>query len=643
MVWGAASTDKPLPQDGDGLAGPSHSAAVAIGELQITVLPADTNTLAIAGCTLTAKTTAAAKNQWTIGASIATCCTNLVALINTYGTGTAQCDVATPSTVCALLLALPYFVYARVKPGTTDTVQIATRIAGVSCNHATNANMLLTHSGWATPPTFTQFAGGASGPFAYIATGDTVFGRSFFTYGIWFAAPSSVVAAGASDVTHVRTKRSGSNLTATCTFSNSNAQTPEWRNTSFLYDDGTIWNDGSSSQGQLTFHLRSTHGSAQFTSFRVSAWYAVVHQARSQYGLRILCYIATATSFSSLSFYNVSASGAFINCLIERDASGALCSICFAETAGGGTVSSTANLTGSKCKQIGTTGFAVLANTSTANIVVTLDGFVSEVVSATGIISSVVYVAQANQSGGIRWVGGKIYDTNGVYKCANPVSVSTTAVALSVIVDSVDGVSSQSASLPASRQNLSSLIFNSPEGSNKAYLVTNGQYTVDWKDDGTFPYCGTAADLRGVNWAHRITWTNIPLPTFCVAPITLRYFHRSAAAVRTITCELYTPDATTFYKSELTLLVSYIDNTGGRRTEETLGNIPEMYSGTNAVLDSSSTTWTANGVTGFSAEMLELTTDYSVKQDSEITAILTLKAPRSPTIVFYVSPELGVV
>ena len=35
-TWGAGSTDKPLPQDGNGLAGPGHSASVAIAVINCT-------------------------------------------------------------------------------------------------------------------------------------------------------------------------------------------------------------------------------------------------------------------------------------------------------------------------------------------------------------------------------------------------------------------------------------------------------------------------------------------------------------------------------------------------------------------------------------------------------------------------------
>lgn len=228
-TWGALSTDKPLPMDGTGLAGPGHSAAVAIAEFQITVLPADTNTIAIAGATLTAKTTAAAKNQWTIGADIATCITNLVALLNTYGTGTAQCDAATATGACKLLLALPYWQFARVKPGTTDTIQIATRFAGADLNYASNSNVGITSAGWATPPTITQFAGGANGPFAYLVSTNTLFGKAKTLYGLFLAVAGSVTDPTASDVVHVRTMRSSVSLSYVFSVSAEHVNTSYWK------------------------------------------------------------------------------------------------------------------------------------------------------------------------------------------------------------------------------------------------------------------------------------------------------------------------------------------------------------------------------------------------------------------------------
>ena len=247
-TWGALSTDKPLPMDGSGLAGPGHSAAVAIAELQITVLPADGNTLAIAGSTITAKTTAAAKNQWTITGAISTCITNLRDLINTFGTGAAQCDAATSTSACKLALALPYWCYARVKPGTTDTLQIATRIAGNDLNHAVNSAVAISSSGWGTPPTITQFAGGANGPFAYLMNTATVFGKSDGqastvgpAYGIFFAAAPGPSEPGVSDAVSVRTKRSSGNLALSWTVAASGAISMTWKARNYVFDDGTKW------------------------------------------------------------------------------------------------------------------------------------------------------------------------------------------------------------------------------------------------------------------------------------------------------------------------------------------------------------------------------------------------------------------
>ncbi len=287
-TWGALATDKPAPQDGNGKAGPGHSAAVSIAEIQLTALPADGNTLAIAGATLTAKTTAAAKNQWTIGASIATCVSNLVSLLNTYGTSASQCDAAVSSSVCALVLALPYWQYARVKPGTTDTLQIATRIAGSDLNHAANSNVAITSSGWGTPPTITQFAGGADGPFGYAFNSSaTIFGKSANTaasalpaYGVFFAAAPGPSDPGASDVVHIRSRRSGVDLSAS--WSNSATASGTWKQRSYLADNGTVW---SGDNGKITFTFKNVNSSSTTHAFYVASAGFISFASRGQYNL----------------------------------------------------------------------------------------------------------------------------------------------------------------------------------------------------------------------------------------------------------------------------------------------------------------------------------------------------------------------
>lgn len=642
-TWGALSTDKPLPMDGNGKAGPGHAAEVAIAEIIINALPADGNTLVIAGATVTAKTSATLKNQWTLGASVATCVTNLVALFNTFGTGAAQCDAAVNSGSSALLLALPYWQFARVKPGTTNTLQIATRIAGSNLNHAANSNVAISSSGWGTAPTITQFAGGADGPWAYLLTGDVVFGKGALQYGLWFAIASSPSGPNANDVVHVRTKRGGVDLAAGISWTGVSLSAG-WKTTTYLYDDGTVWSDGSSSNGQLTVSITSADtGSGRTFSASVGG---VVHESRASYNLKVL--VSSGHVGSTITLFNTSASNAyaaFRRCLLEVAVGSANAIVRIADvSANNSWTGCLFDFTDSKFKTYGSTRtFLNFSQNGVGYNTAIFNGAEFEVVAATVNIGGMFSVGGSSQTGLLQWVGGRVYDSNGVYPCINPVTLSTSQTAFTIVIDSVVGITSQEAAWGQSRIQKNSMLWNAPEGANKAFLYSTSMYSVDWKGDGTFPYCGSASDLRGVNWSHRITWTGMP-SMFCSAtPVTLRYFHRAATAARTITCELYTPDSAIIYKDGIAIEVSYIDSGGVLRTEVTSGAAAEQFGAVRAALSSSSATWTTSGVSSYSAKKLELTTSYPVKQDSEITAVLMLRAPQASNIVIYASPELGVV
>jgi len=203
------------PQDGNGRAGPGHAAAVAIGTINCAAASASgAGTLAILGVTVSSTLTGA-------GATLAA---NIVTAIN-------AASGAAGSTYSALLLPLNRLVFARQQPGTATMVQIMLRIAGSDWNGFTHT----TAGTWATTPTMGAFAGGADGPFAYLYNTTTVFGRAAGTtgtagpgYGLFFVATGSVGDPGVNDVVHVRTRRSGSNLTA-ATWSTNGAASATWK------------------------------------------------------------------------------------------------------------------------------------------------------------------------------------------------------------------------------------------------------------------------------------------------------------------------------------------------------------------------------------------------------------------------------
>lgn len=645
-TWGALSTDKPLPMDGNGKGSNSASAVVAIAEIQITVLPADTNTLVIAGCTLTAKTTAAAKNQWTISGAISTCITNLRDLINTFGTGTAQCDAATPTTVSALQLALPYWCFARVKPGTTDTLQIATRFAGSDLNQATNSNVGITSSGWGTPPTITQFAGGADGPWAYLLNTTTVFGKSDGktgtggpAYGLFFAASPTPFDPGTSDVVHVRTKRSGSDLSVT--WNSTGTASAAWKQRNYLFDDGTVW---ASSNGKLTCAFKNSNGSSTGSVFTLAAAGTLSFASRGVGNFEIQTGVTASGSgtFMMVSMGN-SAKFSFKRCRWV-ETSDNLRSIYLASDGNSSLSGWFVDLSDSfvQLRTSVTNKFPVQAGGSTTvNIRVVLNGLTVEVVAASANIGKFISLAGASQAGTVEWIGGEVRDSLGVYRCPMPFDINV-GCSLDSIVDGVIGVSNPSVGMTASATVNARFRWISPEGPNKGMRSETPRAVIDWQGDGTFPYCGAAADLRGVNWAHRFTWTSIPSAWAPVMVARIPRFYRSASASKTIKLFLYLPTATTVYLDELEMTISYLDSTDVWRTESVGGARGLQFAASRTALSSSSASWTANNASDYSAKEIAITTAYSIKQNSEFVLRLALCASRGSSLTGYYSPEPGV-
>ncbi len=641
-TWGALSTDKPLPMDGNGKAGPGHSAAVAIAEIQITVLPADGNTLVIAGATVTAKTAAAAKNQWTISGSIATCVSNLVALLNTSGTGVAQCDAAVSSSASALTLALPFWQFARVKPGATDTLQIATRIAGSTLNQATNGAVAISSSGWGTPPTLTQFAGGADGPFAYELNTATVFGKSDGqtgtagpAYGLFFAVSSAPTDPTTADVIHVRTRRSGSDLSTT--WSTTGTASATWRSRNYLFDNGTVW---SGDNGKLTVTFKNTNGSSVASSFALGAGsLALNSRSKGNFEIQVAVTTSGTGSFIIASMTNGGRLSYKQSRFVEASDNIRTVSMC---SDGGLTAAAVFIDMSDAFVQFRTTAKKLVSMTgSGTGLRVTLNGMVVEVVSASSAIGAILDATGAAMSGIIEWIGGEVRDSLAGYRCTMPFNINV-GVPIDSLIDGVVGVTDPSVGMTASATTRARLRWNSPEGPNKGFRSESPQYVVDWKGDGTFPYAGAAADLRGVNWSHRITWTAIPTAWAAITPLVLKRFYRSASATAAVTVELYVPNATTMYDDELELTVSYLDSSDVWQNESVGGVRALQFSGTRSALAASGVTWTANGVAAHSAKKITLTTANPIKEGSEITARLSLCTSRSPTVTFYASPELGV-
>jgi len=270
-----------------------------------------------------------------------------------------------------------------------------------------------------------------------------------------------------------------------------------------------------------------------------------------------------------------------------------------------------------------------------------MNGVVHEIVSASAPITETCNITSSGWAGRVEWCGGEVRDSLGVYSCVSPFTLASSVVDGAVVCDNVAGVTDVSFGLAASSTGRASLWWNQPEGPNRGFRYESGQYVIDWKGNGTFPHCGVTS-LQGDSWSHRVTWHTGPSALSPVVVAKLSKFFRDTAATKTLTIQLYTPDATPFYLDEIEVVIRYIDSTGVQRMELIGSGASGQFGSSRTVLSTSAKTWTANGVANYSAEKMELTTAYAIKQNSEISAHVILKASRSPTITFYVSPEIEV-
>lgn len=604
-----------MPQDGNGKAGPGHAAAVAVASISVAGCTASgTGTIGVFGVTVSS----------TLNASGAALATAIAAAINAASTPVS-------ATFCAELLPLNRLVFARVNPVLSTQVQIMLRIAGTDW-----VSFSPTQANISPAATISNFAGGADGPFAYLMSDQILFGRTACSYGLWFGRSAGIADPGTSDMVHGRTARGGVNITASVTTNNKLMQ---WRSRNYLFDNGVIW---PGENGAFKQFFSTNTGSEGYT-FRLSTGCRVALDSAAPGKLVIEC--VAVNSFSGITFvggFQDNASFSFRNSWFTEAAGRSVNAGPPSFFLGGGSSFHTVDATGALFRFRGATGLVFgiqgTSNSCTAFRGI-LNGAVVEIVSATATIGNMLTVGGDNPtgSGTVSWVGGAVYDTNGVFSCPTPV-VAQAGSTFEVLIDGVAGITNPSMSMAPSAVGFERLWWNQPTGPNRGFRIERPNFSVDWKGDGTFPHCG-AANLMGDLWSHRVTWNSVPSAWFAVTPIRMSHFYRSASAVKTITVELYMPNATTFYLDELQLTVTYIDNTNVPRSEVVGGIKARRFRNAPPTVDASTKVWTANGVASFSAKKIALTTSYPIAQNTEVTVALGLCASRSPTLVFYVSPE----
>ena len=613
-----AYTDTPttwaVPQDGNGKDGPGHSAAVAIATIDVAGCTASgAGTIGVLGVTVSS----------TLNASGSALATAIAAAVNAATT-------AVSATYSALLLPLNRLVYARVNPGLNTQVQIMLRIAGADW-----VGFSPTQSGISPAATISNFAGGADGPFAYMVNNTAVFGKAQGAYGIWFAASAGVTEpAIATDVIIKRSRRSGVDLSHTITHTAAASLT--WKQRNYLIDDGTSWTGDS---GTLTVNIQNTSGSSAAVSYGLGTSALLLFASRSKYNFEVTATCAAAGSaITFCAANNAGSKFVFSKCqFIEMYGNASNNLFIFSDSAASST-GYVADIGDSFIQYQATTKNAVNVTGGSSAAYIGFNGTVVEVVAASGTLGKVINIAGTSFVGKVEWIGGEIRDTNGVYRCSMPINAAASITNVSIIIDGVIGVTDAVVGVTAAAIGNFKLWWNSPEGPTRAFRLETNQFVTDWKGDGTFPHCG-AVSPQGDAWSQRVTWSAAPSRQLSVTPLKLSYFYRDTAAIKTIALELYTPDATPFYTDELEARIAYVDSSDVWRVEVVgAARALQLMTGRSEIA-SSAKAWTANGVAAFSAKKLSLTTAYPIKQNSEVSISLSLCKARTPSVVFYVSPE----
>ncbi len=549
--------------------------------------------------------------------------------------------------MCAALLPLNRFVYARVKPGggaNNSIVQIMSRFAGADLNYNAGANTSARVTNTFNNTAMTSpvdFAGGADGPFAYLNAPIASFGKNLSLWGMWTSnkAGTPTDPGAATDIIHVRTKRT-SNLTVSFTVSSGGfaITTPASTHRNFLFDDGTIW---SGEDGQLQFNPTSN---GVFSSMNAAtANFTLRVAARKKYGLKIT-YTANSTTY-----HLMLGNGALLFTALEnvQFAEGSSTTRIFVYTGGSST-----NISFKGCKF----DYAV-SHTMLSNSGITSADYASFYrwddceFTWTGVGTNVTGLFAVSNPASVgtvslMWSKCRFIVDSGNYKVTAPVTNGSLwgyGAQLQVTFEQCSGMSDCSVGVAAAVYPPAGFFLWESPDSDRQFRYECSNYIIDWLGSSVHPYYN--ATLPSGNAAcHRIAWETARMPS--LRPVKVgKYaaFHRSATAARTITLEVLAPTAEIPSTSQCFMVVKYIsggavvvESTAKPYALEAAGLATDMVAGVGTG------SWTLNGLTGASSVKLTLTTASSVDINTMITADLYLQGPPASNRSIYVNPDLQV-
>lgn len=600
-----------VPEDGNGKAGPGHSAAVSIGTIDCASASCSgAGQLLVLGITVSS----------TLTGSGSTLATNIAAAINGSGT-------AVTSTYSALLLPINRLVYARVHPTINTTVQIMLRIAGADWNGMTHT----TAGTWGTVPTMGAFAGGADGPFAYYVATSAVFGKAIAAYGLRVAKPAGVTDPNASaDWIYTRCKRSGAALSCNLTITaNTSLTVPTSRG--FLYDsDGSTWSGDS---GMFTLSVTSSSTYTLTVTTPDVTGVTMRDFAKTKNGFRFLYTQAGsgAATWTSLSQGANKTSAILQNVLFEESSS---TSIIYLGNTGSGYVTSTFT----NCDFLLKSSHYLAITAYYALILKVIGG----TITYSGVSADVPYLVAVGEfkiyndvtfSGVTVTTGGPVYQVaSGVQSFA---ALSLPGPSQTFRFIECSGIRATSFSFPQTNGSAPKIGLWSSADPDREFRYeyqgcTGGTFITDWISDGTYPGLRTQLS-SGVYQSIRVMWLTSITQYKSVIALTLSAFSQSTAAAKTVTVEfLATTNIAT--QGDVGMIVSYTSTDGTVYQETTVTPMSASL-----LSDSSVSGWQSPPV-GSVSKKLVLVTANAVAQNSTVTIQIVLLGTPSSNTSFYFDP-----
>lgn len=633
-AYGGADWAK--PQDGDGTT-TGAATATSVASILVNAQPSAGNLLTICGVTFGA--TSGGTINYTIGASTSATADNIAAAIN----------AATTQVPVGVALSRPTIRNLMYAVASSNTVHIMMRVGSTTLNHATNSNVALSHSGWSTPPTFGQFAGGNSGCWGYLINVSAVGASNSIAagaYGLLVSEPVvRTVALTQLDFLWVRTE-SGKTITlpSGTHLARGNVGFP----LNVIFDTNTKWT-GDSGTGVVRINLAAA-GSG-FTYFRpensntntCAVTYSCLKKGNFELGFSAAASSSTFAMFDSMSgafagrgmrFVETAApaanSNVFFNILTYTAVRLYDCELdCSAY--------SRANLT---------LGPRLVVNSSGAGVFQWTGGAIK--LNLTGTPSNVTGFFAPNASMGGAGTYGLDIRFEGVEfttLSAYPTKWQTSTTApqanfISVVLKDNKGLDLDSAfagfqnsfEWRRSPNHNSMLYISGDTGRGQRQERWNG--VADWDPDASPAYPKLAATQQdGTVYSIRLYWLNTAASN-SVQPFgyTGARRNRLADGVRTVTQEVCFDSTKGIDGRHLSLRLSYIDEDGIPRTQQTFGVGPVA----------SSASWTGIGSwANYVARKWVLTTDYPVKQHTMIECEVMLNGlpPGGSNTDVFMDPE----